>query len=137
MHRTFLTVGAVMAALAVALGAFGAHGLRKVVPPEVVSTFETAVRYHFYHSVAMMIAGIAYGRFRNRWARISGWSFFAGIILFSGSLYTMTFMKSSGSAGVGGIGIVTPVGGLFFIVGWLALAIAFNARQDALLKSVD
>ena len=135
MHRTFLATAAAMAALAVILGAFGAHGLKQLAPAEAVSTFETGVRYHFYHSMALLFTGILYERFRNRWTRFAGYCFIGGIILFSGSLYMLTLLKASDVVGLAGIGIITPVGGLFFVAGWLFLFFAFVSQRGS-LKSV-
>lgn len=128
MHRGFLVTASLLAALAVVLGAFGAHGLKQVVLPETISTFETGVRYHFYHAFALLVTGLAYDRFRQSWMRFAGIAFIAGTILFSGSLYALTLLKATDSSGLRGIGIVTPFGGLFFIAGWIALAIAVSLR---------
>lgn len=135
MHRSFLITAAAFAAMAVALGAFGAHGLKKIVSAEAVSTFETGVRYHFYHSFALLAAGILSERFRNKWMTFAGYSFIIGIVLFSGSLYALTFIDTS-KVGLSGIGIITPVGGLFFIVGWIFLLVALSTRRSSPLKSV-
>jgi uncharacterized membrane protein YgdD (TMEM256/DUF423 family) len=123
MHRAFLTAGSLLAGLAVALGAFGAHGLKQIVPVEAVSTFETGVRYHFYHAFALLIAAVLHERFNNKWLKYSGNAFIIGIILFSGSLYLLTFLKATNTVGLNGIGILTPIGGLFFIAGWICLCI--------------
>ncbi|MBL7697696.1 MAG: DUF423 domain-containing protein [Chitinophagaceae bacterium] len=128
MHRGFLITAALLAALAVILGAFGAHGLKQIVPPDTISTFETGVRYHFYHSLALFAAGILYERYRKGWVKFAGIAFILGIALFSGSLYLLTLLKATETAGLRGIGIITPFGGLFFIAGWIALAIAVSLR---------
>lgn len=128
MHRGFLITAALLAGVAVILGAFGAHGLKQIVPADTISTFETGVRYHFYHSIALLATGILYERFRKNWLKFAGISFIAGIILFSGSLYVLTIIKATETAGLRGIGIITPFGGLFFIAGWIALAIAVSLR---------
>ena len=116
----------ILAALAVILGAFGAHGLKMIVPPESVSTFETGVRYHFYHSFALLAAGFLYDRGRPSWMKFAGIAFIAGIILFSGSLYVLTLLKATDTVGLSKLGIVTPIGGLFFVAGWIAFAIALS-----------
>jgi uncharacterized membrane protein YgdD (TMEM256/DUF423 family) len=136
MHRSFLNIAAALAGLAVILGAFGAHGLKKIVPPESVATFETGVRYHFYHSIALLAAGILYERFRNKWIIYSGYSFMLGILLFSGSLYLLTALKATNTVGLSGIGIITPFGGLFFIAGWISMMVAFNVKNQSALKSI-
>ena len=135
MHKPFLVVAAALAALAVILGAFGAHSLRQVLPPESLNVFETGVRYHFYHSFALLATGMLAGKFRRKWIKYAGNSFIAGIILFSGSLYALAFLQAAGNVGLRSIGILTPIGGLFFIAGWIFLAVAFSAREDS-MKSV-
>jgi uncharacterized membrane protein YgdD (TMEM256/DUF423 family) len=125
MHRGFLITAAALAALSVVLGAFGAHALKKYVGAEAVSTFETGVRYQFYHCFALFFAGILYERFPLKWMTWSGYSFIAGIILFSGSLYLLTALQSTEQVGLRKIGIITPFGGLFFIAGWLFILIGF------------
>lgn len=128
MHRGYLITASLLAALAVVLGAFGAHGLKQIVPPETVSTFDTGVRYHIYHALALLATGILFGQFRNRWMKFAAVCFVTGIVLFSGSLYLLTLLKATETAGLRGIGILTPFGGLFFIAGWIALAIAVSLK---------
>ena len=116
MAQRILMSGALMALLGVAIGAFGAHGLKPFLSEQMLAAFETGVRYHLIHALGMLTAGLSlvYAPIRNfRWA---GWAFFLGIVLFSGSLYVMSI------SGVRGLGIVTPLGGLCFIVGWGLLA---------------
>ena len=129
MHRRFLIAASLLSCLAVILGAFGAHGLRKFVPLESLSAFETGVRYQFYHSIALLIAGFAGQWFSDRWTKYAGYFFIAGMVLFSGSLYALTLLKATNTVGLNGIGILTPIGGLFFIAGWLAMTRAFIARK--------
>lgn len=121
MHKGFLLVATILGALSVGLGAFGAHGLKKVVPAETVASFETAVRYQFYHVFALLATAILYEKFPDKWMRWAGNCFITGIILFSGSLYALTAMKATDSVGLTGIGVITPFGGLFFMAGWLLL----------------
>lgn len=136
MHKSFLNTAAALAALAVILGAFGAHGLKQIVSPESIATFETGVLYHFYHSVALLAAGILNERFRNKWIVYSGYSFMLGILLFSGSLYLLTALKATSTVGLTGIGIITPFGGLFFIAGWISMMVGFNVKNQSALKSI-
>src|SRR5712664_861169 len=89
MDRTFLLVGAVAAFLAVTLGAFGAHGLRGRLSPEMLAVFETGVRYHIYHALALLATAALLPRLDSRAVTIAGWSFTTGIVLFSGSLYAL------------------------------------------------
>lgn len=121
MQRTFLFIGSLLGAIAVALGAFGAHGLKKIVPPETVSSFQTGVQYQMYHALALLLTGIIYEKFTGKSIRWAGIFFILGIILFSGSLYFLTALKATDTVGLTGIGIITPFGGLFFIAGWLLL----------------
>ena len=126
MHKGFLRLAALLGALAVVLGAFGAHGLKSYVGPETISTFETGVRYQFYHVFALLAVAILNERFSSRWLKYAGNSFVIGIILFSGSLYLLTLLKATDTVGLKGIGVVTPIGGVFFVVGWLFLLPAFK-----------
>ena len=119
MHKGFLAVGALLGGVAVALGAFGAHGLKKIVPPETVNTFQTGVQYQMYHGLALIAVAIIFEKFPNKFVNWAAISFCIGIFLFSGSLYLLTFLKATNKVGLEGIGIITPVGGVFFILGWL------------------
>jgi uncharacterized membrane protein YgdD (TMEM256/DUF423 family) len=116
MERTFLALGALSAGLAVVAGAFGAHGLRGRLSPDMMAVFETAARYHMYHALGLLAVAVVAGRLMGRGAVLSGWLFVAGTLLFSGSLYLLAL------GGPRWLGAVTPLGGLCFIVGWLALA---------------
>ncbi len=123
MDRTFLLLGAVLGFVGVALGAFGAHGLRSRLSPEMLAVFETGVRYHMYHAFAVLIVAAAAGQLgRARLLVIAGWSFFFGVVLFSGSLYALALTS------VSTLGAITPLGGLLFLVGWGCLAIFAMAR---------
>jgi uncharacterized membrane protein YgdD (TMEM256/DUF423 family) len=121
MHRVFLITASLLGALSVALGAFGAHSLKKIVSPEAVAIFETGVRYQFYHTFALLMIAMLYEKFPNKWLVWAGNSFLAGMLLFSGSLYLLALLNASSNVGLRKIGIVTPFGGLFFIAGWLLL----------------
>lgn len=121
MYKPAITAGAIFAALAVILGAFGAHALKEVLQPDQLQTFETAVKYQFYHSFALLATGIIFSSFPFRQIRLASTFFIIGILLFSGSLYALTLLKMNGQVGLGGVGIITPIGGLFFIAGWLML----------------
>jgi uncharacterized membrane protein YgdD (TMEM256/DUF423 family) len=121
MHKTFLVTGSLLAALAVILGAFGAHGLKKITTPETVATFQTGVQYQIYHAFALLIVAILYEKFTNNFIHYAGVLFILGIVLFSGSLYALTALKATDKMGLSGIGIITPFGGLCFIAGWLLL----------------
>ncbi|HSC40264.1 MAG TPA: DUF423 domain-containing protein [Chitinophagaceae bacterium] len=129
MHRGFLMAAAVIGALSVALGAFAAHTLRQVLPPDAVATFETGVRYQFYHCFALLAVAIVYEKFPGRLMTWAGYCFQVGILLFSGSLYLMTALRATETVGIEKLGLLTPFGGLFFIVGWMLMLIAF-VRKD-------
>jgi len=118
MDKTFMFVGALMGGVGVAIGAFGAHGLRERLSPEMLAVFETGVRYHMYHALALLATAALLPRIDGRAVLIAGWSFTAGIVLFSGSLYALAL------SGITTLGAVTPLGGLAFIAGWISLAIA-------------
>lgn len=121
MNHVYVMTGALMGGLAVVLGAFGAHGLKKIVPPETVATFQTGVQYQMYHALALLFAGMLYAKAHMPLMKWAGICFIAGIILFSGSLYLITLLKARNTVGLSGIGLITPFGGLFFIAGWLLL----------------
>ncbi len=124
MYKPFLLTAALLAALAVALGAFGAHALKEKVNEPVLTIFETGVRYQFYHVFALCLAGILYATFRNNAMLWSGRFFMAGIVFFSGSLYALTYILSAGKDNLKWIGAITPIGGLCFIAGWILMAIS-------------
>ena len=121
MGKRFILTGTLLAGLSVALGAFGAHGLKQIVPPETVTTFQTGVQYQFSHALALILLGLLMKSYSHRWLGWAGNMFIAGIICFSGSLYVLTLLRATDQTGLSGIGIVTPVGGLLFILAWLLL----------------
>ncbi|HEX3762473.1 MAG TPA: DUF423 domain-containing protein [Kofleriaceae bacterium] len=111
----WIAIGALNAALAVAAGAFAAHGLRERLDARALEVFETGARYHMYHALALIAAGLVAGS-AARGAAIAAWLFQVGIVLFSGSLYVLAL------TGTRGLGAITPLGGLAFLAGWLWLA---------------
>lgn len=120
MDRLFITIGALSGFVAVALGAFGAHSLRERLSAEMLQVFQTGVTYQMYHALALIGVGILLARFSvdgSTWLTASGWLFLAGTILFSGSLYLLSL------TGTSWLGAITPLGGVAFLLGWLALAI--------------
>lgn len=118
MESTFFVIGSFSGALAVALGAFGAHALRSRLSQERLDTFETGVRYQMYHALALLFAAFAAGHWPASGLPIyAGWLFVAGTLLFSGSLYLLVL------SGKRWWGAVTPFGGVAFIAGWVCLAI--------------
>ncbi|MGH7483641.1 MAG: DUF423 domain-containing protein [Longimicrobiales bacterium] len=118
MTRLFVALGAVLAATAVVAGAFGAHALQARLSADRLLTFETAARYQMYHALALIVAGWAVERFGPRPATAAGWLFLLGVLVFCATLYGLAL------GGPRWLGAVTPVGGLCFITGWLALAYA-------------
>jgi uncharacterized membrane protein YgdD (TMEM256/DUF423 family) len=130
MHRTSLIAGAIFAGLAVALGAFGAHGLQKVTGDEkIIQGFKTAVEYQMWHALALIATGILAERFDRSLLKWASSCFIAGIIFFSGSLYLLSFLKIQGSSLVKIAGPITPVGGLLFVIGWVLLLSALIKRK--------
>jgi uncharacterized membrane protein YgdD (TMEM256/DUF423 family) len=125
MHRKFLLIAAVLAAISVALGAFAAHGLKQIVEEETVKIFQTGVQYQMYHSLALLLTAILLEKFPAKPLLYAGWFFIAGIFLFSGSLYLLTLLKITDTAGLSKIGLITPFGGLSFIIGWLCFFVSF------------
>lgn len=116
MERIFFVIGCVAAFIGVAVGAFGAHGLKSRVSAEMLAVFEVGVRYHLYHAFALFVVAWAQMRWPGSLATASGWLFLVGIALFSGSLYLMSL------TGLRWLGAITPLGGLAFLAGWLCLA---------------
>lgn len=116
-------LGGLFAFLAVALGAFGAHGLEGRISSGDLAIFQTAARYQMYHALALILLAVAPPELSRTWTRVSVWGFTLGILLFSGSLYALVF------SGVRGLGAVTPLGGVAFLVGWVALTGAFLRRR--------
>ena len=124
MHKRFITTGALLGAIAVALGAFGAHGLKKIVAVETIQTFQTGVQYQMYHAFALLLTGLLYEKCYQKFVRIAGILFIIGITLFSGSLYLLTAGKAAETTSLDKAGIITPFGGVAFIAGWLFLFVA-------------
>lgn len=121
MHKKFVATGAVLGAVAVALGAFGAHGLKEIVSAQTVQAFQTGVQYQMYHALALLLTGLLYEKCHPKFARIAGVLFIIGIILFSGSLFILTAGRAAETASLDKAGIITPFGGVAFIAGWLFL----------------
>jgi len=114
----FFRVGVLLAGIGVALGAFGAHGLRARVSPELLAVFETGVRYQMYHALALIAVSLAWTRWSGAHLTAAGYLFIAGVLLFSGSLYLLAL------TGTRWWGAVTPLGGVAFLAGWIALVLA-------------
>src|ERR1700749_3548965 len=93
MHKDYIRTGALLGALSVILGAFGAHALKEIFTADILQVYETAVRYQVYHAFALLIVGIIYKEFTNKYIKLAGNFFIAGVILFSGSLYAICFIE--------------------------------------------
>jgi uncharacterized membrane protein YgdD (TMEM256/DUF423 family) len=122
MDRLFFALGSASALVAVGAGAFGAHGLRARLAPDLLAVFETAARYQMYHALALLAVAWAITRWPGTWPARAGWLFLIGTVLFSGSLYALAL------SGVRWLGAVTPLGGAAFLAGWLCLFLAAVRR---------
>ena len=129
MHKSFLTLGALFGALAITLGAFGAHAMKKMVSAEAITVFQTGVQYQMYHALALLLVGILQERLQKTWIKWAGYLFCLGIVFFSGSLYVIGLMNESAVPVL--IAILTPAGGLFFIAGWVCLLTAVIAKNQS------
>jgi uncharacterized membrane protein YgdD (TMEM256/DUF423 family) len=117
MDRVFFIIGAILGGSGVALGAFGAHGLRHRVAPEALAIFETAVRYQLIHALVLLASAWAVSQWNNGPLRVAGWLLAAGTLIFSGTLYVLVL------TGQRWLGAITPLGGLGMIAGWLLLVV--------------
>jgi len=117
-QRFFLIIAAALGALAVGLGAFGAHGLKTLVSAEMLFVWETGVRYHLAHTLALLACTVATPLWHGPWMRIASWAWIGGIAIFSGSLYALVLSD------IRILGAITPIGGVLLIVGWVALGVA-------------
>lgn len=126
MHVKFLRIAFMAGALAVALGAFGAHALRAMLDKASMETYQTGVQYHFIHTLALAVTGILLRHYPHRWLRWAGNLFIIGLVIFSGSLYALTFLKVANIAWANKLGMITPFGGLSFIAAWLCLAVGIS-----------
>ena len=116
----FVMMGSVFSGLSVIFGAFGAHSLKDRIPIESLVIFETAVRYQMYHGLALLVLGVVATRIDSLPLKLAGGSFCLGILLFSGSLFVLALTPYRM------VGIITPVGGLFLVAGWLSMVIAMS-----------
>ena len=116
MHKLFLIISSVSGMLAVMLGAFGAHALKdKLTSEGTLDTYQTAVQYQFYHTLALLAIAFLMTKYESQWLNYAGYSMTFGILIFSGSLYILCF------TGMKWLGAITPIGGLLFIAGWVFL----------------
>ena len=130
MQKSILKIAALLGGLSVILGAFGAHALKQLISDKSVVTFETGVRYQFYHVIALFITAILYKEFTNNYLQWAGRLFCLGILLFSGSLYLLAFIDLVDKPGLKWLGAITPFGGVCFIAGWILLAIGISKKSN-------
>ncbi len=130
MSKLFLVFASLSGFTAVMLGAFGAHALKQKLDATMLNAYQTGVEYQFYHSIALLVLGLLMVQLpSNRWLEASGLFFIAGIILFSGSLYGLALTEIR-TLGPVNIGLLTPLGGTAFMLGWLALAAGVLAQNQ-------
>lgn len=120
MSQVFLTLGSLLAAIAVAAGAFASHALKEQLSDRSLEIFETATKYQMYHALAIILVALLLSSMPagNTWMVTAGWAFAAGILLFSGSLYALSV------TGIKILGAITPFGGVAFLIGWGCLALS-------------
>ncbi len=128
MHKIFLKTAVITGALSVMLGAFAAHGLKQILSLQNLQIFETAVRYQFYHVFALLAVGILYKEYPGKFLQWAGYLFIAGIILFSGSLYLLCYVKHN-ELPLNWLGAITPFGGAAFITGWVCVFIGLTKKN--------
>jgi uncharacterized membrane protein YgdD (TMEM256/DUF423 family) len=131
MDTPFIRVAAVLGAVAVMVGAFLAHQLKQRMPTAAIEVYETAVRYQFYHVFALLACGILSERFPGIQIKRAGFFFIFGILLFSGSLYTISILMANGMNVPLVLGILTPLGGTSFIIGWIFLTLAIRSERPS------
>ncbi|MGX2040550.1 DUF423 domain-containing protein [Methylocaldum sp. MU1018] len=126
MHKPFFILGAIAGFLGVAMGAFGAHGLRAVLDEHQLAIYRTGVEYQMWHALGLVLIGVTSRQFPDaRLLAKAGWCMFAGIVLFSGSLYALSM------SGIRWLGWITPLGGLAFLAGWFLLGFSFRRIERA------
>ena len=119
MAKGFFVAAAILAFLAVAGGAFGAHGLKSKVSAEMIETYQTGIQYQFYHALGLLVVAMMIHLFDpGMMLKLSGFLFIGGIVVFSGSLYVLVL------TGIKWLGAITPIGGLAFLAGWICLTIS-------------
>lgn len=123
MSNLFIGLGAINAFISVSMGAFAAHKLKASLSADYLAVIQTAADYQFYHALGLMLVGLIYQQNKARLNAISGWLMFSGVILFSGSLYVLVL------SGARWLGMITPIGGLCFIIAWLMLAFSHLRPQ--------
>ncbi len=124
MPKTFLLLGAINTFICIALGAFGAHGLKNILSSEMLAIFHTGVEYHLYHALGLLFVGLLLGQYaKSRLIELSGWFMLLGIVLFSVSIYILSL------ADLRELGMITPFGGASFMIAWIVLAVGIWKEQ--------
>lgn len=129
MSKNYLTIACFLGALTVAMGAFGAHALKAMVDEHALATYDTAIRYQFFHTLALALTGLIAKSNTQKLIQWAGIFFILGILFFSGSLYLLTLKAATSAEGFLWVGPITPIGGLFFIVAWILLGL--GTRKSA------
>lgn len=129
MHRKLFRIAAFIMMLAVALGAFGAHLLKQLLTPSLLEGYQTATYYQMIHAIGMFIAGFLYKQYHNKKMWIAGQLFLFGIICFSGSIYLRVILSFAGYTSLGLFNLVTPMGGVLFMLGWFWLLLSISSKH--------
>lgn len=139
MHRNrlFVRLAGLLGALTVLIGAFGAHLLKEYLQPEQLSSFNTGVAYQFYHVLAILAVGVLYKRYNTKNMGRAVTCFLIGILLFSGSLYASTILQVLGLGGLGMFAIITPIGGIFLVLGWVYLFLGLPSQSHVSRSDSD
>lgn len=134
MQISLKQTAAILGAITVAMGAFGAHGLKSLVSESFLTIYDTGIKYQFIHTIMLFITGMLYEKTEKKSLYTAAVLFIIGIILFSGSLYAMTFIVALGTSFPRWLGPITPIGGLCFILGWLFLAAGSGVNKNNFKK---
>ena len=137
MHRRFLKIGALVLGVAVVLGAFGAHLLKPYLSVDLLAGYQTATLYQMVHGIGIFIAGLLYKHYHNKKIRIAGYLFLFGILFFSGSIYLRVVIGFFGIKSLGLFNLVTPLGGLLFMAGWLLIFISIPSTVNKDISKKD
>lgn len=129
MHRKLFSIAAFLMMLAVALGAFGAHLLKQLLTPSLLEGYQTATYYQMIHALGMFIAGFLYKQYHNKKMWVAGQLFLFGIVCFSGSIYLRVILSFAGYTSLGLFNLVTPLGGVLFMLGWLWLLLSISSKR--------
>lgn len=124
MRPVFVTLGSFSALTGVGMGAFGAHGLKAVISPEMMAIYQTAVNYQMWHALGLLAIGIIHQQMPDRMISWAGWFMFTGIVIFSGSLYLFAILN------LPWLGMITPFGGACFLLAWLLLSIPLTKKKS-------